>query len=636
MSKNFLELLTSLGPDKIQLLSDPRHSESFNRANVISSGILAIDIGSGIGGFCTNRIIEVFGWESCLSKDSFIKFSTYDLDGKKIDEKGGTIKNFYEKFNRKGKFAKDSPKWNKSKNAFFTVPSVNSDGCIFSNIVENVFFNGYKKIYLITTTRGHAIKATSMHRFMDKNGGFVRVKDMNEGDVILVHENITYNKEAPPRINRKEICVKHHPVWKEKIVDGKYPYKRAYYSRCVYEAFMNGISVTEYISRLNNGYLVGLVYLDENTHIHHIDENPLNDSIENLMPISPQKHGKLHSFDRMKNLSFVVSEDTIESIECVGIDEVYDICVESPHKNYVANKFVVHNSGKSTLALQACAQFNKKDKAAVYIDVEHAVDIDYAKKLGINPKLFSLSQPNSGEEAIEIAVEASQCEDVGIYVLDSVAALMTKQELEGDLDDANIGATARMMGRAMRKLSPSGSVHNTMGLFLNQNREKPGVMFGSPIVQPGGKALRFAASMRIELTRTSTNKEGKESISNETRAKFVKNKLSIPFKEVTFNIVFGKGADNIETILDKAVEQNILEKKGTMYSYGDTILGRGKKEASKFLKADKALTDEIWIKTVETYQPKTKPKKAKATRQIQDVEDGGATKSSLPGLLMDE
>lgn len=256
-------------------------------------------------------------------------------------------------------------------------------------------------------------------------------------------------------------------------------------------------------------------------------------------------------------------------------------------RNRVVEVFGNESSGKTTLATMACAEFNREGLYASYIDVEHAFDPRYAVALGVKPDLFSLSQPSSAEEALQLAIDSASTDDCGIVVLDSVAGLITKQELEGDLDDANIGATARLMGRSLRKLIAVCSVNRTLMMFINQNRDKVGVMFGSPKTQPGGRALKFFSSMRVEFARLSTEKDKKqnnEAISNQTQATFIKNKLGTPYRVCEFDIVFGEGIDNWKSAVEIGTKEGVITKKGNTFSYKELTLGVGVKQAAQAIK----------------------------------------------------
>jgi len=250
-------------------------------------------------------------------------------------------------------------------------------------------------------------------------------------------------------------------------------------------------------------------------------------------------------------------------------------------------------SGKTTLMLIKCAVETQLKKYVQFIDVEHALDVEYAKALGVDMNYFALSQPNSAEEAGDIMLKAARTKGCSTVVLDSIAQLETEQAIAGDLNDANIGTAARFMKALCLKLPGICSVHKTLIMFTNQNREKPGVMFGNPVYQPGGKAVKFACSMRIELHKKSTNKENDKAISNTTRVKFIKNKLGMPYQEGEFDIIFGVGADNAKSTLNLGTECKVLTKKGSSYYFNGDSLGNGIKKAKATLEGDKNLYNGI-------------------------------------------
>jgi recombination protein RecA len=299
------------------------------------------------------------------------------------------------------------------------------------------------------------------------------------------------------------------------------------------------------------------------------------------------------------------------------------------------------SSGKSTVAGQVVAEFNRQGMYATYIDFEHAVDFDYFIKLGVNPDLTALAQPMSGEDGLKLALATAQVASCGVVVIDSVAAITTKQEMEGELDDANISATARLMGRFLRKASPICSVHNTLMICINQNRDKIGGFgYGSSNVQPGGRALKFYSSMRLELARIGTNKDQGEATSNTTKVKFVKNKLGNPYREAEFDIIFGKGADNIGVILEASVTEKLIIKKGRTYSLEGEILGTSEEDAKACIEENPDIKEKLLklirekdTEGVEIIEETEKPiKKA----SIFDDEDGISFAPKVPRVLEDE
>ena len=251
------------------------------------------------------------------------------------------------------------------------------------------------------------------------------------------------------------------------------------------------------------------------------------------------------------------------------------------------------SSGKTTLAIHAIAEAQKAGGIAAIIDAEHAFDRFYAEKLGVDVENLWISQPDSGEQALEIADQLIRSSAVDIVVIDSVAALTPKAELEGDMGDSKMGLQARLMSQALRKLTATISKTNTTCIFINQLRDKIGVMFGNPETTTGGNALKFYASVRLDIRRISQLKDGDEVIGNQTRVKVVKNKVAPPFKEAEFDIMFGEGISKVGEIIDLGVKLGIVQKSGAWFNYGDTRLGQGRDNAKIFLKEHPEVADEI-------------------------------------------
>lgn len=254
------------------------------------------------------------------------------------------------------------------------------------------------------------------------------------------------------------------------------------------------------------------------------------------------------------------------------------------------------SSGKTTLAIHAIAQAQKQGGIAAMIDAEHAFDRSYAKALGVDLESLLISQPDNGEQALEIADNLIRSGAIDIIVIDSVAALTPKAEIEGEMGDNKVGLQARLMSQALRKLTANISKTNTCCIFINQLREKIGVMFGNPETTTGGNALKFYASVRIDVRRTTQIKDGEEALGNRTKVKVVKNKMAPPFKKAEFDIVYGEGISHTGEIVDLGVEYGIISKSGSWFSYGDQKLAQGR-EATKQLIADNIeLSDEIEAK----------------------------------------
>ncbi|MBP8625668.1 MAG: recombinase RecA [Syntrophorhabdaceae bacterium] len=261
-------------------------------------------------------------------------------------------------------------------------------------------------------------------------------------------------------------------------------------------------------------------------------------------------------------------------------------------------------SGKTTLALHVVSEIQKKGGAASFIDAEHALDVNYARNIGVKTDDLLISQPDTGEQALEIAEILVRSGAVDIIVIDSVAALVPRAEIEGDMGDTHMGLQARLMSQALRKLTATISKSLTTVIFINQIRQKIGIQFGNPETTTGGNALKFYSSVRLDIRRVSSIKDGQDIIGSRTRVKVVKNKLAPPFKEVEFDIIFGEGISKEGDILDLGVETGIIEKTGTWFSYNDTRLGQGRENAKDFLKKHPEMVKEVEEKIFNYYQSK--------------------------------
>jgi recombination protein RecA len=250
-------------------------------------------------------------------------------------------------------------------------------------------------------------------------------------------------------------------------------------------------------------------------------------------------------------------------------------------------------SGKTTLALQVLSEIQKKGGVAAFIDAEHALDVNYAKKIGVKTDELLISQPDTGEQALEIAEILVRSGAVDGVVIDSVAALVPRAEIEGEMGDAHMGLQARLMSQALRKLTSTISKSMTIVIFINQIRQKIGIQFGNPETTTGGNALKFYSSIRLDIRRVASIKDGQEVIGSRTRVKIVKNKLAPPFKEVEFDMIFGEGISREGDIVDLGVDIGLIERTGTWYAYGETRLGQGRENAKDFLKKHPDVAKEI-------------------------------------------
>ncbi len=287
-------------------------------------------------------------------------------------------------------------------------------------------------------------------------------------------------------------------------------------------------------------------------------------------------------------------------------------------KGRIVEVFGPESSGKTTLALHAIAEAQKKEGICAFIDAEHALDAVYARHLGVNTDELLISQPDSGEQALEIAELLVKSGAVDMIVVDSVAALVPRSELEGNMGDFQVGAQARLMSQALRKLASTISKSKTCVIFINQVREKIGVMFGNPETTTGGRALKFYSSLRLEIRRISSIKDGDSVVGNRTVVKVVKNKLAPPFTKAEFDIIYGTGISKEGDLLDLGVQNDIVKKSGIWFSYGETRLGQGRENSKRFLTENPDISNDIENKILEAGQYpfflKEKDQKEKAAK----------------------
>lgn len=262
----------------------------------------------------------------------------------------------------------------------------------------------------------------------------------------------------------------------------------------------------------------------------------------------------------------------------------------------IVEMFGPESSGKTTLALHVVAEAQKKGGVAAFIDAEHALDPSWAKRIGVNLESLLVSQPDSGEQALNIVEMLVRSNAVDIIVVDSVAALIPQAEIQGEMGDSHVGLQARLMSQAMRKLTGAISKSSTVVIFINQIREKIGVMFGNPETTPGGRALKFYSSVRIDIRRISTIKDANGATGNRVRARVVKNKVAPPFRETEFDIMFDEGISILGDLIDLAVNENVVEKSGAFLRYGNAVIGQGREKAKEFLRENPHVADELRAK----------------------------------------
>ena len=303
-----------------------------------------------------------------------------------------------------------------------------------------------------------------------------------------------------------------------------------------------------------------------------------------------------------------MGDEQIEDVEVIPTGSIALDCalgVGGYPRGRIIEIYGPESSGKTTLAIHAIAETQKAGGIAAFIDAEHAFDRFYAAKLGVDVDNLWISQPDNGEQALEIADQLIRSSAIDILVIDSVAALTPKKEIDGDMGDSNVGLQARLMSQALRKLTSNISKTNTTCIFINQLREKIGIMFGSPETTTGGNALKFYASVRLDIRKVTSLKDGDQVVGNQVRVKVVKNKVAPPFRKAEFEITFGEGISKIGEIVDLGVEYDIIKKSGSWYSYQDSKLAQGRDATKKLLKDNPELCEELEAQIKQAIAEKT-------------------------------
>lgn len=322
--------------------------------------------------------------------------------------------------------------------------------------------------------------------------------------------------------------------------------------------------------------------------IHFTDNSDKNEAINEAFKDIEKKFGK----GSVMRLGDAPKRD-IEAISTGAINLDIALGIGGVPRGRIVEIYGPESSGKTTLALHIVAEAQKAGGIAIFIDAEHALDPEYASRLGVDTDNLIVSQPDTGEQALEICESLVRSSAVDIVVVDSVAALVPRAEIEGTMGDAHVGLQARLMSQALRKLAGVISKSNTVVIFINQLREKIGVSYGNPETTPGGRALKFYCSVRMEIRRGEAIKKGDLLVGNRTKAKIVKNKVAPPFKQVEFDIMYGEGISKTGTLLDMAAELDVVKKSGAWYSYGEERLGQGRENAKDYLNEHPELLAEI-------------------------------------------
>ena len=550
---------------------------------VIPTGSINLDSALGVGGIAKGRIIEIYGPESCLAKDTFIQFVGRNVNGEPVTHHGGTIQQLYNKFYSIETTDGRTNRWKGlSSIVTYTLPSIDENENVFQNKILSIVKTGLKKCIRIKTSRGANIEATAEHKFYTGMGIYLPLSQLKVGDVIYLHENTRKHRTTKKILKEYEyIRVKYHPTsFRIGTYFKKYTYTKYAIKKCnaVIEASKNNMSFDEYINFLNTATIAKIDILwtiPKRSVCHHIDGDSMNDAIENLQLLTIHEHSVLHARKNKQYMNFIVTTDIIIDKEEVGERDTYDIECLSPYNNYIANKFVVHNSAKTTLALHIISNAQKMKMICAFIDAEHALDVDYARKLGVDTKDMYIAQPSSGEQALDIVEEFVKTGEVGLIVIDSVAALTPLAEINGEMGASHMGLQARLMSQALRKLTAITSKAKCTIIFINQIRTSIGQTWGSGEFTPGGKALKFYTSMRIEVRRANRLTRGEEIVGSRIAVKIAKNKLASPFKTTSFDVLFGEGISKVNDLLEFATLKGIVKKEGISFFFDNEKIGVG-------------------------------------------------------------
>jgi recombination protein RecA len=563
---------------------------------VIPTGIAQIDhVVIQAGGVPKGKIIEIYGPEACLVGDTFIQFSVNKVDGTRINHKGGTIKRLYERFHGIRRHRLQS-----REEVVYTAPSINEEDRVFHNQIADVVHTGKREVFSVVTTGGHTITATADHKFYTGEK-WVSLDGLYAGETVMIHNSNPFTTEPERRINQYLFVKSHKVAGIKEIFDKKtgntYVYHRLRKHRAVMEAHLNGMSLEAYVKHLNTGNIEDLIMLPREIHVHHIDEDTTNNDLANLSMIVGEDHTRHHALKDHNNLRYIAVEDTVKLVIPRGVSDTYDIKMRSPFNNFVADKFVVHNSGKTSLALQVIAEAQALGGMVAFVDAEHGLQPKRAAQLGVDLKRMLVSQPDCGEQALEIVEALVRTGAIDVLVVDSVTALVPRAELEGEFGDSHMGLQARLMSQAMKKLTPIVAQSGTALIFINQIREKIGVMFGSPETTSGGRALKFFASLRLDIRRIGQIKVGEEIVGSRTKIKSVKNRVGSPFQEAEVDLLYATGFDKVGSWLDLAVEYKVITKSAAWHIFGTDRIANGRAAAIEALRGNPELLTQIQTAT---------------------------------------
>lgn len=482
-------------------------------------------------------MLELFGVESCIDAATFIPYAIVHKDGRVQNCKGGSIEDLFYRFNGLPRLGSGKYQRSQTIGSHFVTSCVDGANRILRSRIRDVVQTGLKACYRVRTVGGEEIIATLNHKFF--NGvAYVPLLALGSGSTVYVHRNVPFTKPKPKRV------------------------------------------------------------------VHHINKNRLDNRINNLEVTTSTQHNLQHYLEDGgdSNLRFIAVPTRIDSIEAVGARMTYDIKMEDPWHNFVANRFVVHNSGKSTLAAFIAKFFQAEKRCVLYLDYEHAVDLAYFRKIGLNTQdenLWLYDQPYSLEDGVDAATSLIKTGKIGLLIVDSVAAMAPEAELEGTAHDQQIGLQARLMGKTLRILVGLLEKTGTTALFINQLRDKIGGYIPMSTT-PGGRALKFHASVRVELRRQSNKPEDSGFFLH--RAMVRKQKTTMYQSTMVDFLIGANGIECAQSLLLSLLHTGVMTVKGTTYFFGNRVLGKGEEHIASAIMGDKLLRSELESKLFEVWR----------------------------------
>ena len=527
------------------------------------------------------RQVEISGPEDCIVSDTFIQYEIYDNAGKRLNHKGGSVEKLYRRFHGLPLPGKGGACLKGDRS--FTAPSINEEGRVFQNRILDVVDAGHKACYEVRTRSGATISTSEDHKFFIGTG-YAPLHALARGSFVFLHNGTPYRADldqlegcAP---ERPQVYVKHHPVAGVKRA-GDYVYRRLARSRAVMEAVLNNLSVDEYLSRLNSGELDGLQFLRSDQHVHHLDENYLNDEPSNLVVLDRAAHTREHALKNHNNLRYTVVQDVVESVKYVGMRQTYDLKMAQPANNFVANGIVVHNSGKSTLCAQVAAETQAQGGLVMVTDTESKIAEYYWQALGVDTERIVHLNASTLEnvfdrqhKAIRLAHQHWPDRPV-LMIWDSLGGTAGADLFDEDSDESPMEQAQKFGMRQAKIISDGMSLINDVitrtrvcYLYTNHEYQKIGVKWGSSRETRGGGKPKYYATVRLQLTTVGRIKEHDEfseherEIGKQIRVKALKNHMSGQLLERDAVVMSGRGFVDSYTVLDVAKRIGAVTGKG--------------------------------------------------------------------------